>query len=315
MTVDPPRGGVTASAPPVAVPVPRDPTTAGTPSPRAEVAPAARSRVPVVTGAVRPDAADVVVGLLALTAAAAGSALARAIRVPEAVLTRLPVPHAVRRGWRTALRTAAARGSAERLVAADLLRGLTDRVVPWAAPLVLSRLDVAALVREFVDLDRIAGGLDVDAVVARVDVDAVLARLDLDAIAAKLDLDELVGRVDVDRVADRLDLDRVVDRVDLDRIAERIDVDRIAARLDLDPLIDRADLLGLARYVIEGIDLVALIRTSSETIGAEAVRGVRASSADADQAVERIVDRLLLRRRARRTELAARDDRPGGGRT
>jgi hypothetical protein len=277
-------------------------------------------------GAAGPDPADVLLGVLSLAVALARSTVARAVQVPRAVVDRLPVPAGVRRRVLDALERAEALGRAERSSILDRLGALTDVVVPWAAPVVLSRLDVVALVREFVDVDRIAAQLDVDAVVARVDIDAVLAGLDLNAIAARLDLDELVAhvdvarildrvdldaiveRVDLDRIIDRVDIDRVLDRVDLDAVVERVDVDKIAARLDLDPVIARADILGLARYVVEGIDLAALIRSSTGTVGAEVVRGVRASSADADQAVERIVDRLLLRRRPRRT-----GDPPGGG--
>jgi hypothetical protein len=143
-----------------------------------------------------------------------------------------------------------------------------DELVPDVTRAVLARLDVPTLVREFVDMDRLAAMLDVDAVVARVDLDAVLDRVDLDSIVA------------------RVDLDRAVDRVDLDRAVDRVDVDRVIARTDV------AD---LARYIVQVIDLPGLLRASTGSVSSEMVRSVRDQGADADRAVERVVDRLLHR--------------------
>lgn len=187
-----------------------------------------------------------------------------------------------------------------------------DALVPQLVRAVLDRIDVGQLVGEYVDLDRIAARLDVDEVVARVDLDRLVDRVDLDRAAARVDLDAVVDRLDLDQLADRINLDRAVarvdlrvdldailDRLDLDRLADRIDLDRAAARLDLDPLLDRADLVGLARYIVEAIDLPGIIRSSTGSLGSDMVRGVRAQGADADEAVQRAVDRLLRRRRPR----------------
>jgi hypothetical protein len=114
-----------------------------------------------------------------------------------------------------------------------------------------------------------------------------------------VDLDEIVGRVDIDRVIATVDLDRVIATVDLDPVIDRVDVDRIAARLDLDPVIERANVVAIARYVIAAIDLPELIRASTASVTTETVRGVRDQGVDADRAVERVVDRLLLRRHGR----------------
>ncbi|MBN1092696.1 hypothetical protein JKP75_09090 [Blastococcus sp. TML/M2B] len=215
------------------------------------------------------------------------------------------------------------------------LSPLADALLPRAAVAVLSRLDVAGLVERFVDVQRIAGGLDVDAVAARLDVDRVAARLDLDrvldrvdldAVAARLDLDalvaavdigrvidrldldELVARVDVGKVVDRVDLDRIVDRVDVDRVLDRVDIDSVLERVDLDGIVDRVDIdrvierahvVELAHYVVREIDLPALIRSSTSSLSTDVVRSVRDQGLDADRAVERLVDRLLLRRRGR----------------
>ncbi|WP_051684080.1 hypothetical protein [Blastococcus sp. URHD0036] len=220
------------------------------------------------------------------------------------------------------LRPALARGAHTaatdvRTLGARRLGPLVDALLPRVAAGVMSRLDVAGLVERYVDIDRIAGRLDVDAVAARLDVDAVAARLDvdrvvdrvdIDAIAAGLDLNTLVEKVDIRRVIDRVDLDeivarvdigRVVERLDLDGIVARVDIDRIAARLDLDPVIARANVVEIARYVIAEIDLPAIIRSSTASVSTEVARGARDQGADADRAVERMVDRLLLRRHGR----------------
>jgi hypothetical protein len=224
-----------------------------------------------------------------------------------------------------------------------------DELVPDVTRAVLARLDVPTLVREFVDMDRLAAMLDVDAVVARVDLDAVLDRVDLDSIVARVDLDRAVSRVDLDAVLDRVDLDAIaarldldplVDKVDVSRVIDRVDLDAIAARLDLDSLVDsvdvsrvidrvdldsivarvdldravnrvdldravdrvdvdrviaRTDVAGLARYVVQVIDLPGLLRASTDSVSAEMARGVRDQGAEADRAVERVVDRLLHR--------------------
>lgn len=185
--------------------------------------------------------------------------------------------------------------------------GLMDALVPQLVRAVLDRIDVGQLVGEYVDLDRIAARLDVDEVVARVDLDRLVDRVDLDRAVARvdldavdrLDLDQLADRINLDRAVARVDLDAILDRLDLDRLADRIDLDRAAARLDLDPLLDRADLVGLARYIVEAIDLPGIIRSSTGSLGSDMVRGVRAQGADADEAVQRAVDRLLRRRRPR----------------
>ena len=58
-------------------------------------------------------------------------------------------------------------------------------------------------------------------------------------------------------------------------------------------------MVALARYVIQAIDLPELIRSSTASVTTETVRGVRDQGVDADRAVERLVDRLLLRRQGR----------------
>jgi hypothetical protein len=255
------------------------------------------------------DAVDGAFAVLAVTAALVRYAAEVAVTGRRRAMARLPF------SGQTAVLRRALYGPTARLLAhpaSAAVRALSvaaDQVVPEVARGVLARLDVPALVREYVDVDRVAALLDVDAVVARVDFDAVVDRLDLDAIAAKLDLDAVVARLDLDTIVDKVDVSRVIDRVDLDAVVARVDLDRAVDRVDLDRAVDRVDidrvlshtdLAGLARYVVEVIDLPGLLRASTGSVTTEVVRTVRDQGADADRAVERVVDRLL-RRQGRRT--------------
>jgi hypothetical protein len=122
-----------------------------------------------------------------------------------------------------------------------------------------------------------------------VDIDAVAARLDIDAVLDRIDLTALVR--------ERVDLDAIVRGVDLDAVATRLDVDAVAARLDIDAVIARLDLVGLAQEVMDALDLPAIIRDSTASVASESVQDVRLQTIAADEAVSRVVDRLLLRRR------------------
>ncbi|GAA0934435.1 hypothetical protein [Pseudonocardia zijingensis] len=167
-------------------------------------------------------------------------------------------------------------------------RGLLRLLVGEVLAAFLETTDLTALVRRHVDLDAVAAGLDLDAAVARVDLDAAVARVDLDAA---------VARVDLDAIARRLDVDAVVAGVDLDAIADRLDVDAVAARIDLDAVIARIDLVGLAREVIDAIDLPEIVRHSTGSLTSDTIRGVRIEARQADDAVAGFVDRLLHRPR------------------
>lgn len=158
-------------------------------------------------------------------------------------------------------------------------------------PLASLGLDPERLLRQLSD----RGRANRTATVQRVDafasaaipwaVSAVLDRLDLTAM--------VIERVDLDTVATQLDLGSILDRVDLDAMVARVDLDRIVARLDVP---------GLALWVIESVDLPGIIRESSSSVATQTVKGVRAASLEADQAVSGVVDRILLRRRGRNLE-------------
>ena len=173
------------------------------------------------------------------------------------------------------------RGAVRREVAEHEIAEALDRLVPLVAVALLRRLDLTKLVEDHVDIERI---------VEQVDLDAIAQRLDVDAVAARLDLDTVVARVDLDAIARRLDLDGLIATVDLDAVA---------ARLDVDAVIDRVDLLELARTVIVGVDLPEIIRDSTGAVASDTMREVRMQSISGDDAVARVVDRLLLRHHRR----------------
>jgi hypothetical protein len=255
-----------------------DPSGASSPSP--SQASGAQPNVSAVE-----DAVNGAFAVLTVAAALVEYVVETTAQGRRAVLSRLPMA-----GYLPGLPHALAHPAS---AAVHALAGMADRLVPRVAHTVLARLDVPALVREYVDLDRLAALLDVEAVVARVDLDAS------------------VDRVDIARILDRVDLDAVVDRVDIARILDRVDIDAIVDRADVDRVIARADIAGLARYVVAVIDLPGLLRASSDSVTSDMVRSVRDQGADADRAVERIVDRLL-HRHGRRTATADRTAGPDG---
>jgi hypothetical protein len=214
---------------------------------------------------------DAAFAVLTVTAALLRYSMEVVARSPRSALHRLPLvsPRPAPDGLlAAAARLAAHPGTEIRHTVGNVL----DVLVPATARTLLSRLDVPALVRQFVDLDTI------------------------------------VDRVDLDRAVDRVDIARILDRIDLDEIVARVNLDRAVDRVDLDRVIDRADVIGLVRYVIREIDLPALLRSSTGSVTSEMVRSVRDQGADADRAVERVVDRFLLRRRSRRGAEGADDD-------
>ena len=267
--------------------------------------------------ATTPTPADVAVGAVSLALGAARSVVDVGVLAGQQTLDRLPLPSGLRVVLRRAWLTTGDAGMRRRADLGRRLASFLDRFLPVITRELLARIELTRLVREFVDLDQIAAGLDVDAIADRVDVDRVadrvdldraVARVDLDPIIDRIDLDELAARIDLDRILERVDLDELAARIDLDRILERVDLDRAVTRVDLDPIIERADVVGLARYVIDAIDLPELIRSSTGSMTSDMVRGVRVQGADADEAVQRVVDRLLRRRKGR-DDLA-----PGGER-
>jgi hypothetical protein len=85
-------------------------------------------------------------------------------------------------------------------------------------------------------------------------------------------------------------------------VRDHVDLDAVVAQVDVDAILARIDLLGLATYIIQGIDLPVIIRESTGGVTTEVLRGARQHSYEADQTVARVIDRMLLRHRGRETE-------------
>lgn len=184
----------------------------------------------------------------------------------------------------------ARRGQSSRADLARRVDGLLGFVISRVVEAFLPTIDLTAFVRAHVDLDAIAAGLDVDKVVGRVDLDAAVRRIDLDAVA---------GGLDVDKVVVRVDLDAIMRRIDLDTVARGLDVDAVVSRVDLDAIVRRVDLVGIAREVVDAIDLAEIIRQSTGALTSDSVRTIRTEAMHADDALAGVVDRLLRRTRPR----------------
>jgi hypothetical protein len=100
-------------------------------------------------------------------------------------------------------------------------------------------------------------------------------------------------------ILDKLDLTQIaIDHLDIDRILDSVDLDSVIDRVDLNAVIHRVNLAGIATEVIGEIDLPELIRESTGAVTSETVRTVRMRSAEADQLLGRIIDRILMRQPA-----------------
>ncbi len=184
----------------------------------------------------------------------------------------------------------------------DTVRSLgqwSATVLPSGIQAAMRQVDVQACVDavlDAVDLDAVVAG-----VVGRLDVDALVAgvvrRLDVDAAVA-----QVLARLDLGAVSsaalDQLDLNQLVlDRIDLGRV-----IDAALQQVDLTQVVmEQVDLVTVAEYVVAEIDLPEIIRASTGSMASETVRGLRMQGVGADQAVTRVVDRVLFRRAERRT--------------
>jgi hypothetical protein len=132
------------------------------------------------------------------------------------------------------------------------------------------------------------------------------ARAELDEVADAV-LRWILVRV-VDTMVDTIDLTALVrEHVDLDAVAADLDVDAVIARADLERVISGLDLAAIVQQVLDSVDIGAIVRESSETVASEALSGVRNQAMHADDAVSRLIDRILRRGR----ELPATAPDPG----
>jgi hypothetical protein len=180
------------------------------------------------------------------------------------------------------------------------LHRFVARSAPDAAGAAVDLLPVAVIV------DRVLERIDVDRIVAssleHVDLDAasvdVVSRIDLDPL-----IESVVAQIDIGAVVNdvltQLDLTNIV----LDQVDLKLVVTTAMEELDLTALVkEQVDLISLADYVVDGIDLQEIIRSSTGSIASTGVKQVRLQSVEADEVVNKIVDRMMFRRKARKTE-------------
>ena len=84
-------------------------------------------------------------------------------------------------------------------------------------------------------------------------------------------------------------VEMVVSRLDLTNLVIRnLDVEGILAAVDVDALVEK---------VLADLDLPAIIRESTGSLAAEAVRGARMTGINVDEAISQAIQRRLFRRR------------------
>ena len=242
-----------------------------------------------------PVAVDAALGAAAIATSAAVSVMRGVARVAAPVGRVVMHPPILNERLHPArvVEALADRGNEARTSTDGDLNRIIAAVVPPVVDQVLNSLDLTALVQKRVDIDTLVSAVDIAAIVDRLDIDAIVRQVDIDAIVRQVDIAAIVDRVDIDAIAKRIDLDAIV---------ERIDIDAIVNRIDLDAIVDRMDIVGLAEEIVNGIDLPEIIRESTGTMASEVVRDARMQSIGADVAIARLVDRVIRRRRARRTD-------------
>jgi hypothetical protein len=211
------------------------------------------------------------------------------------LLAKIPVPGVVRSAMTPVVDTV----SSYAVTAGHLL----DRLATEAIAEVVKRVDV----------EPVLDGLDLtEIVLTRVDLDAVVREAvahvneeEIASLAAKVDVNAIAKQLDINAILDEMDLTAIVlQRVDLvkvvDAVLDQIDLTTIVLqRVDLvkvvDTVLDQIDLIAVSNEIIDGVDLPGIIRESTGSMASETVQGVRMQGIGADEAVGRVVDRILLR--------------------
>lgn len=170
---------------------------------------------------------------------------------------------------------------------------VTDGVDELRNPVVTAAAGAAALA--------VGGAATTYAVITRLPVIGPAVRKGVDALTAQGEqvithaidpVRTLVTTIAVEMV------EQILTELDLTTLVrENVDVNAIAAEFDIDAIVDRIDLIGLANKVIDGVDLPAIIRESTNSVTAEVMTDVRTQGERADDMVAGIVDRVLGRSR------------------
>ena len=223
-----------------------------------------------------PPVVDVAisVGLAATAVAARSATIAYRLLQPFATLVLQP-PVLPERYWpQRGIDQLADRGERARRQSARQAWALLDDLVPFVVDVILDLIDLTQIVIDRVNVMRIVDEVDFDSIIDRLPINHILELVDINGIVA---------------------------RVNLDQIMARIDINAIASRVDIEAIISRVDLGSIANEVIDDIDLPEIIWESSAAMGSETMVGARMQGRAADERINRIVDRVLRRRRDRNT--------------
>lgn len=101
----------------------------------------------------------------------------------------------------------------------------------------------------------------------------------------------------------------VVSRVNLTEIVvQNVDINAIVARADINPILDRIPMTVIADYVIEEIDLPALVRESTGGVADNILGLLRFQAIETDNFLTGVVDRVLFRNKVRGVEDNSKTD-------
>lgn len=200
-------------------------------------------------------------------------------------------------------RTRAQQAAESALVAADVAIGIGDGAIGFARSVFRSgRPLLDSLVSPLAAAARTAAPVADRTGQAWLRQAAARGRQDREAVTSavvRLVLARVPGLTSA--LLDQLDLTAVVaERVDINAVAAQLDVDAIARRVDVIALLKQMDPGELTRYLVEDMDLPAIIQSSTGSIMSDAVHDVRMQSIGADERLNRAVDAILLRNLARR---------------
>jgi len=271
-----------------------------------ETVPRERPRHPIVL------AADTALG----TAAGAGRFGLRAASVGMAagtVVVRfvalLPAMRSVAGVADQALRPLSDDGRRLRSDTGDALITRAQRIIEDVAPGVIEALDVNSLAERVdidqlvsrIAIDRVVSDIDIDTLVSRIDIDRVVSEIDIDTLVSRIDIDQLVSRIAIDRVVSEIQIEALVNRIDLDRVIGEIDIDAIVDRIDVEAILDRIDVNEVVQRVdmdavVEQTELGTIVARSTSGVASETLDAARSQAITVDDAVTRVINRVLRRR-------------------
>jgi hypothetical protein len=101
----------------------------------------------------------------------------------------------------------------------------------------------------------------------------------------------------------------VISRVNITEIViQHVDINAIVARANIDPILDRIPMAEIADYVIEEIDLPALVRESTGGVADNILGLLRFQAIETDNFISSVVDKVLFRNRTQDLEVSTKVD-------